>query len=151
MMKKGFTLIELLVVISIMGIIIGLTIFGIGGARESSRDAKRKADLEVLRSAIEIYKADCNNYPVGEGNPAGILATNGESLAGDGSPSSCSISNIYLAEIPQDPIQPNSNYRYYSNGTVYEICAALEQGTGTVTCNSSSSCGKTCNYKVTNP
>ncbi len=149
MIKKGFTLIELLVVISIMGIIIGLTLFGIGGARESARDAKRKADMEVMRSALEIYKADCNAYPSGQGNPASILATNGESLTGDGSPTSCATSNIYLSEIPIDPIEPNTYYRYYSDGTVYEICAVLEQGTGSVTC--SGSCGGTCNYKVTYP
>lgn len=149
--KKGFTLIEMLVVLAIMGVIVGLTLFGIGGAREASRDAKRKADLEVLRSAVEIYKADCNKYPLGEGNPSSVLATSGDSLSGDGSSSSCLTTNNYLNQIPSDPIDPNANYRYYSNGTIYEICAALEQGTGTVTCNGSSLCGKTCNYKVTNP
>ena len=61
--KKGFTLIELLVVISIIGILIAVSIFGLSGARESARDARRKSDLELIRSGLELYRADCNAYP----------------------------------------------------------------------------------------
>lgn len=150
---EGFTLIELLVVLSIFGILIGLTLFGIGGARESSRDGKRKADIELIRSGIEIYRADCNQYPSGSGDPATVLATGGTSLVGDDSTASCLSSNTYLGQIPTDPRDPNSSYRYFSDGTTYEICAVLEQGSGSVTCGGSSACGSetNCNYKVTNP
>lgn len=140
-MRKGFTLIELLVVLSILGILIGLTLFGIGGARESSRDAKRKADLQEIASGVEIYRADCNDYP----------STLGTSLKGDGSPTSCAVSNTYISSVPKDPIDPTRTYRYSSSGTTFEICASLEKGSGTVTCGGSSNCGTTCNYKVTNP
>src|SRR3972149_9954423 len=61
---SGFTLIELLVVISIIGILIGLSVFGLQGARKSSRDAVRKADLEQIRSGLGMYKADCDTYPL---------------------------------------------------------------------------------------
>lgn len=142
----GFTLIELLVTISIIGILIGLSVFGLQGARQSARDATRKADLEQIRSAVEIYKADCNKYPLSLGTQ----------LLGDGiSTTSCLDTNIYLSEVPADPIYPNSDYKYYSaDGTTYELCAALEQGETTVSCGvvSPTSCGAaTCNYKVTNP
>ncbi len=140
-MRKGFTLIELLVVLSILGILIGLTLFGIGGARESSRDAKRKADLQEIASGVEIYRADCNDYP----------STLGTSLKGDGSPTSCAVSNTYISSVPKDPIDPTRTYQYSSSGTTFEICASLEKGSGTVTCGGSSNCGTTCNYKVTNP
>ncbi len=59
---RGFTLIEMLVVIAIIGIVVSLSLFGLNGARESSRDAKRKSDLELIRAAIETYRSDCNNY-----------------------------------------------------------------------------------------
>lgn len=144
---KGFTLIELLVVISIIGILIGLSIFGLQGARESARDARRKADLEEIRSGLEIYKSDCNKYPV--------QATPGEltgSMIGVGTLPSC-VGNVYIQEIPTDPVSPSQNYLYYSaDGTTYELCAELEGGGTTKTCGSSSSCGGTgCNYKVTSP
>jgi prepilin-type N-terminal cleavage/methylation domain-containing protein len=140
---SAFTLIELLVVISIVGILIGLSIFGLQGARASSRDARRKADLELIRSGLQIYKADCDKYPT-------TLST---SLIGDGSTTSCSSSNTYISQVPTDPTSPNADYAYSSDGVSYSLCAALEQVSGTpVTCGGSSSCGgKTCNYKVTNP
>lgn len=141
-MRKGFTLIELLVVISIIGILIALSIFGLQGARESSRDARRKADLELIRSGLEIYKSDCNIYP----------ASLGTSLVGSGSPTTCATTNTYIASVPKDPIDPTRTYLYARpTTTTYELCASLEQGTGTVTCGGSSNCGTTCNYKVTNP
>ncbi|QQG42269.1 MAG: prepilin-type N-terminal cleavage/methylation domain-containing protein [Candidatus Woesebacteria bacterium] len=144
--SDGFTLIELLVTISIIGILIGLSVFGLQGARQSARDAKRKTDLEQIRSAVEIYKADCNKYPL----------TLGAQLKGDGlSTSSCLDTNIYLSEVPFDPTSPNSDYKYYSlDGSTYELCAALEQGGATTSCGvvAATSCGAaTCNYKVTNP
>jgi prepilin-type N-terminal cleavage/methylation domain-containing protein len=151
---SGFTLIELLVVISIIGVLIAISAFGLQGARETSRDSTRKTDTELIRSGIEIYKSDCNGYPVGSGNPSTVLATGGSALMGDGSTTSCSLGNTYISQIPNDPTFPNRNYLYYSDGTVYEICVSLEQvqSGGSVTCGSSSSCGSSaCNYKVTNP
>lgn len=139
---SAFTLIELLVVVSIIAILMGLSFFGLQGARESSRDGRRKADLESIRSGIEIYKSDCNEYP----------SSLGSSLVGDGSSTSCAVTNTYIETVPTDPIPSDRSYRYDSDGITYSICAALEQGTGSVTCGGSSSCGtKTCNYKVVNP
>lgn len=135
-LNSGFTLIELLVVISIIGILIGLSIFGLQGAREAARDARRRGDLELIRSGLEIYKADCNTYPTSLGS----------SLIGSGTPASCT--GTYIAEVPTDP-SPDRAYYYSSDGVVYELCAALEEG-GEDTC--SGSCGgQTCNYKITNP
>lgn len=145
---KAFTLIELLVVISIIGILVGLSIFGLQGARESARDGTRKSDLELIRSGLELYKSDCNSYPIGSGNPSTVFT--GGVLRGTGANPSCAVANIYIAAVPADP-SPSRNYRYWSDGVIYEICAATEGGTTTVTCGGSSSCGSTCNHKVTNP
>lgn len=141
--SKGFTLIELLVVMAIIAIIISLSLFGLAGARESARDAKRKSDLELLRGGIETFRADCTTYPLAMTNP----------LVGNDLTPSCVSTNTYIAQVPLDPLAPAQQYLYYSDGVVYEICAHLEQtdASVTVTCGGSSSCGKTCNYKVINP
>lgn len=154
---SGFTLIELLVVISIIGVLIGLSIFGLQGARKSSRDAVRKSALEEIRAGVGIYKADCNKFPISvtPGNPSTVLSTSGNSLTGDGvSTSSCLETNVYINKIPVDPTSPNADFLYWSDGVTYQVCASLEQNTEDppVTCGNSSSCGSsTCNYQVVNP
>lgn len=142
----GFTLIELLVVISIIGILVGLSVFGLQGARKASRDAVRKADLEQIRSGLGMYKADCNTYP--------LTVVSGSALSGQSSPvlPGCT-GNTYITKVPTDSIV-DQNYSYSSNGTLYYLCAALEQppnptmaGIG----NCASCGGASCNYVTTNP
>jgi general secretion pathway protein G len=133
-LSAAFTLIELLVVISIIGILISLTLFGIQGARKSSRDAKRKADLETIRSALEIYRDDVGAYPT--------------TLSFGSSLTYAPTNTTYMEEVPQEVLS-DRNYAYSSSGTTYTLCVALEGG-GSDSC-SGLSCGTTCNYKVTNP
>lgn len=141
---NGFTLIELLVVISIIGILIGLSLIGLSGARESARDSRRKVDLESIRSGLEIYRADCNRYP------AAIVG--GSPLLGSPPPTSCAMANTYISLVPKDPVYPARAYFYSTTGTTYILCAALEQTpVPTMGITGCGSCTVTCNYKVANP
>lgn len=145
---RAFTLIELLVVISIIGILIGLSLIGLEGARRSSRDAKRKADLELIRSGLEIYRSDCNTYPA--------TLTFGGSLIGTDNPSSCAKTNIYLSSIPNDNLYPGSSYSYARPTTYsYYLCATLEQppipAANPADLSNCLSCTSACNYVVKNP
>lgn len=147
MNKKGFTLIEILVVVSIIGVLMSLTLLGLQGSRQSSRDAKRKSDIELVRSGLELFKADCKKYP-----SANIFAST--RLTGDGSLTSCATTNIYISQLPVEPFAPERAYVYYSNGIIYELCTSLEGGSaGPVTCGTTTTCGgsNTCNHKAINP
>jgi general secretion pathway protein G len=146
-MKKGFTLIELLVVISIIGVLLGLSVFGLQGARQASRDARRKSDLQAIRSGLEIFKADCDKYYIGSSLPATLVGVSGSPYSG-----SCLTTNTYIEKVPSDPVPDSYSYGYSSDGTIYMLCAYLEDppvpaDTCTVSCGS----GVACNYKVTNP
>src|SRR3989344_9085541 len=107
--NEGFTLVELLVVMAIIALLAGLSLFALQGARSQGRDAKRKSDLETIRSALEIYKADCNVYPASIPNP-------GNKITGTCTGST----NTYLEDTPGDPSTGNK-YPYSSSGTTYRL------------------------------
>lgn len=147
--KNGFTLVEILVVISIIGLLVAVSLFGVQGARVSARDSKRKADLEQIRSALELYKADCNDYPGASGSPPLVPSP----LVGDNTPTTCSSTNTYISGVPTDPVSGNY-YRYVPATTTYELWAYLENGSTPASyCSAAPSCGTsvTCNYCVENP
>lgn len=61
--KSGFTLIELLVVATIIIILSAIGLVSYANAGESSRNSKRKSDIEVVRQALVLYKSDTGTYP----------------------------------------------------------------------------------------
>lgn len=135
--KQGFTFIEIILVV---GLITMITMIGVGSYTtilKKGRDNRRKADLEEIRSALEMYRSANNVYPTSAPNPGFPFG----SSFGDGT-------NTYLQKAPQDPVYPRQTYYYTTNGSDYTIATQLE---GTSTCSSppaSSSCGTgyNCNY-----
>jgi len=75
---RGFTLIELLVVISIIGILMTLLIVTISPIQKKSRDARRKADVNLYLSGLDLFKADFKIYP----NPTMYLGDYGTTANG---------------------------------------------------------------------
>lgn len=144
MKKKGFTLIELLVALTIIGLLVGFSLVSYQGSRKTARDAKRKADLEQIRSALEMYRTDCGRYPVGN-------LKSGDNISCGGT--------TYL-QIPPDPLG-GRQYIYSGNGTIYIICAGLETNTSVLNeCSSLVAFGlvcqttpvaNVCSYSVKNP
>ncbi|HUS59773.1 MAG TPA: type II secretion system protein [Nevskiaceae bacterium] len=132
MKEKGFTLIELMVVMAVIGILAGLTLTGFTAARKTARDGQRKADLEQVRSALEMCRSDTGSYP------AGTLVSGNNITCGGAT---------YM-QIPNDP----GGFRYYytrTGASSYRLCAHLETGGGSTGCGSN--CSGTCNYEVNQP
>jgi len=61
--SKGFSLIELLVAIAIMAVLLALALPNYLGARERSRDSKKKSELQQLKTALRLYYNDYQRYP----------------------------------------------------------------------------------------
>jgi general secretion pathway protein G len=130
---KGFTLIEILVTATIISLLAVTGIVSYSQFLKQSRDAKRKADLEQIRSALEMYRSSNNVYI---------------SISQNGDCSSVLTYLIsptkYIEKIPSDP-KNNFYYRCNISANDFTIGAYLEsQSTG-------SSCGlcgpsRNCNY-----
>lgn len=123
--ENGFTFVELLVVVTIIAVLSGIAMVSFTQTNEGARDSKRKADLEQIRSALEICRAEQGSYP------ASITTT-----------VTCG-GQVYLNPVPEDPRegQVGYDYRYtYVSATQYTLCALLMESTG-----------ETSPYCVTNP
>lgn len=86
---RGFTLVELLVVIAIISVLATLLLLQLGVARAKARDAKRIADINQVRSGLELFFDDNGSYPA-------TMVLGG---AGVGS-----LVPAYLVNLPVDPL-----------------------------------------------
>jgi prepilin-type N-terminal cleavage/methylation domain-containing protein len=109
----GFTLLELLVVIGIIALLVGIATVSYGAAQKRTRDARRKADLNAMKDALEqYYSATSFVYPTGD----------------------CKVAKTYLKT--DWPVDPVSDATYTYSGTTgcaaasYCICARLETASG---------------------
>lgn len=62
-MKRGFTLVELLVVISIVGLLMGILLPAIAGARQQAKITAVNAELAQIGVALDMYFDDNQKYP----------------------------------------------------------------------------------------
>ena len=61
--SKGFTLIELLIVVAIIGILAAIAIPQFAAYREKAYNSAANSDLKNLKTGMEAYMADNQEYP----------------------------------------------------------------------------------------
>ena len=109
----GFTLIELLVVVFIIGVLAAVVMPNLMGARQRARDAKRKRDLEAVKSALRMYYNDNQVYPTG----------NYDNLEGE-------LVDEYIADLPEDPLEDQGyTYQQTNAGDGFLLRAVMEAPT----------------------
>ncbi len=109
--RNSFSLIELLVVVVIIGVLAGLGFLSYSNALKSSRDGRRKADLEQIHAALEMYKSDNGVYPA-------VAPGNCTNVAGSLAP--------YLPIIPPDPKPASFHYYCIVSAVDYTLGAMIE-------------------------
>lgn len=116
--SKGFTLIELLVVIFIIGLLASIVVVSVSTARTKARDARRIADIDTIRGAMEMY-ADANSgsYPTAGTIASGVCTAPATTISG--------LTPTYLPVIPTDPRNGTTyKYQFCSDVTNYKIFAS---------------------------
>lgn len=118
--QAGFTLVEVLVTIAIVALLASIGLASFAQAGISGRNSKRKADIESIRQALVMYRADAGSYPI-QGS-VGLISSGVQTV----------LTTDYLAPpFPTDPKSTGSSiYTYISTaGTSFCLCALME-GTG---------------------
>lgn len=135
--RCAFTLIEILVVISIISVLSTVGLYSYQASLRSARDSRRLADVEILRSALELYRNTNNVYPATL--DIGCTSTTGIT---DGT-------TVYLPKNPRDPKCPTTTYYYtqLSSGADYTL-GALFESTASTTSTCGSCASAVCNYCV---
>mgnify|MGYP001582347953 FL=1 len=118
--------------ISLIGLLTAIAAVNFQSTNQRARDGKRQADLEQLRTALEIARSDSanNTYP-----------TDLDSL----------ITGSYLPTLPTDPKNFSYSYSPSADYRTYSLCAHLEKGDASDNCGGTEACGDVCNYVVKNP
>ena len=136
-MKKGFTMIEILISIAIIAVLTAIGIVSYVSINKNARDAKRRGDIEQIRSALELYRSDNGYYPA----PAGSPDPNGVDVDDLG----VDLVDTYLPGIPSDPKGDVSPYKYQATnlsvttGHYYGYClSAMTEGVSGSSCTPSS-------------
>lgn len=122
--EKGFTLIELLVVITIIGVLTSLFIANMVSVRERAKDARKKSNLNELKTALRLYYNDNQNYPT-----AGNLPAPGGTFSSGGGV-------VYMQEVPE-----YSTYTLSNNGDSFTVSVELDNTSDTEICESWTKCG----------
>ena len=118
---------------TIIGLLATIGITSYNSLSKQSRDAKRKGDLQNIRSALEFYRSDNDYYPA-------ALAT--------------LVPSSYLKSVPDDPKATPQSYVYCptpgsGNRTNYDLCAYTESEAAGTLCGCGSCGTNGCNYKLT--
>lgn len=125
---KSFTLIELLVVIAILVVLslVGLALYT--NIQKSVRDTKRKADLNAIVKALEIYHQQYDRYPCTTGWQTSI-PQGGYWITDTPDCGSHPLGDRFMSQMPNDPINTaDDNAPWKENKYSYAYWADSTEG-----------------------
>ena len=115
--KRGFTLIELLIVVAIIAILAVIAVPNFLEAQVRSKVSRVKADMRSIKTAVEAYRADHNDYPILRGYiGAGQVNRGGIHAAVDLTTPVAYMTSVNLPDPFAPPMPPNEYGDIYPEG-----------------------------------
>lgn len=111
--QSGFTLIEVMAVVVILGLLVTLVVPNVLGQQEKAQMKKAKIDIQMLSSALSMYKLDNYNYP---STSQGLNALEKKP---SGTPEATNWTSSYVPRLPKDPW--GKPYLYLQPGSKSDI------------------------------
>lgn len=129
--QTGMTLIEILVVLAIMALLATLVTTRVTGRLAEAKVNTAKSQIKTFQQALELYKADNDQYPTTEQGLSALISKPGIGTIPENYPDDGYLSK---KKIPKDPW--NRDYMYIGeDGQKYTILTygsdKKEGGTGT--------------------
>ncbi|MCX6740274.1 MAG: prepilin-type N-terminal cleavage/methylation domain-containing protein [Candidatus Parcubacteria bacterium] len=129
--QRGFSLIELLIVIAIIILLGIISVVALNDQRGKARDAKRISDIRQVRTALEFYYSDENEYPVtitpiilGDISAQKLCSKKAGAFLPAETP--CDQANPYMPLVPKDPLA-SGKYSYTGIAEGYDIVFTTEK------------------------
>lgn len=123
----GFTLIELLIVMVIIGLLAAFIVPKFIGRVGESKQIAAKAQIELLSTALDVYKLDTGKYPTQDTGLEALINKSGEVGNWKGP-------YLKKEKIPKDPWGAEYVYKYPGEHGDYDIISygvdGSEGGTG---------------------
>lgn len=120
--RTGFTLVELLVVIAVIGILIGLLLPALGGARQASKATKCLASMRSFGAAVILYANDYKDHVPLSSHTRGSIVDPGvwlQTLEEYGVPKS-------NRHCPSDPFRHDKLTSYATNDYLEPLVAGID-------------------------
>jgi len=133
---RGFSLIELVIVIVIIGIIGAIAVPRMSRAASGAADSSLIADLNVMRSAIDLYQAEHGgDYPTFANFVAQLTTYTDEQGNTSATRDNTHIFGPYLREIPSIKVGPLKGLNTVSDTAEDGSAWLYDQATGTIRAN----------------
>ena len=110
---RGFTLVELLIVIIIIAVLAAVVVPKFANSGTRSKEAALRADLKVMRNAIDLFKSDTGSWPAALADLTTETApANGKDKDGNNKAIVASdFKGPYMESVKKDPIS-GGNFTY---------------------------------------
>ena len=123
---RAFTLVELLIVIVVLAVLAAIVIPKFADSSTRGKESSLKADLKLVRNAVELFKNDTGAYPAALADLTGASApaSGKDSAAATKTITSTDYKGPYLSAVPTDPVSGSALTYSVTAGTVGKVSAS---------------------------